>query len=125
MTSAIPPTLPDIRFPSAWEGSAASPGSAHKPSDKLSLFPPSTIGDLARQSSTHVSPAWLAPLDSTDCQDNIDVALANVLHSLKRNMFKISIADTPSRRTLIVEGTLIGPWIAELGTTWRNASRDL
>ncbi|MGA9509623.1 MAG: hypothetical protein WBV55_13490 [Candidatus Sulfotelmatobacter sp.] len=40
-------------------------------------------------------------------------------------MFKISIADTPSRRTLLVEGTLIGPWIAELGKTWRNASRDL
>ena len=53
------------------------------------------------------------------------MALANVLHSLKRNMFKISFADTPSRRTLIVEGTLIGPWIAELVTTWRNASRDL
>jgi hypothetical protein len=40
-------------------------------------------------------------------------------------MFKISICDTPSRRTLLVEGTLIGPWIAELGTTWRNASQDL
>ena len=40
-------------------------------------------------------------------------------------MFKISIADTPSRRTLLVEGTLVGPWIAELGTTWRYASRDL
>ena len=40
-------------------------------------------------------------------------------------MFKISIADTPSRCTLLVEGTLIGPWIAELCTTWRNASRDL
>ena len=24
-----------------------------------------------------------------------------------------------------MEGTLIGPWIAELGTTWRNASQDL
>jgi hypothetical protein len=40
-------------------------------------------------------------------------------------MFRISIADTPSRRTLLVEGTLIGAWIAELGTTWRNASQDL
>jgi hypothetical protein len=40
-------------------------------------------------------------------------------------MFKISIADTPSRRTLLVEGTLIGPWITELGTTWRNANQDL
>src|SRR5882757_9570328 len=43
----------------------------------------------------------------------------------RRNMFRISIADTPSRRTLIVEGTLIGAWIAELGTTWRNASQEL
>jgi hypothetical protein len=40
-------------------------------------------------------------------------------------MFRISIADTPSRRTLLVEGTLIGAWVAELGTTWRNASHDL
>jgi hypothetical protein len=40
-------------------------------------------------------------------------------------MFKISIADTPSRRTLIVEGTLIGGWVAELGTTWRNTSQEL
>jgi hypothetical protein len=40
-------------------------------------------------------------------------------------MFKISIADTPSRRTLLVEGTFVGPWIAELGTTCRNASQDL
>ena len=40
-------------------------------------------------------------------------------------MFRISIADTPSRRTLIVEGTLVGPWVAELGTTWRNASQEL
>jgi hypothetical protein len=40
-------------------------------------------------------------------------------------MFKISISDTPSRRTLIVEGTLVGPWVAELGRTWRNASQEL
>jgi hypothetical protein len=40
-------------------------------------------------------------------------------------MFRISIDDTPSRRTLIVEGTLVGPWVAELGRTWRNASQEL
>jgi hypothetical protein len=40
-------------------------------------------------------------------------------------MFKISIVDTRSRRTLIVEGTLVGPWVAELGRSWRNASQDL
>ena len=43
----------------------------------------------------------------------------------KRNMFRISIIDTPSRRTLIVEGTLLGAWVDELGATWRNASQEL
>lgn len=41
------------------------------------------------------------------------------------NMFRISIADTPSRRTLVVEGDLSGAWIDELGTSWRNAGREL
>jgi hypothetical protein len=40
-------------------------------------------------------------------------------------MFRISITDTPSRRTLVVEGDLTGPYIAELGTTWRNAGPEL
>ena len=40
-------------------------------------------------------------------------------------MFRISITDTPSWRTLIVEGTLVGPWVAELGRTWRSASQEL
>jgi hypothetical protein len=43
----------------------------------------------------------------------------------KRNMFKISTIDTPSQRTLVVEGTLIGSWVAELRTTWRTASQEL
>jgi hypothetical protein len=40
-------------------------------------------------------------------------------------MFKISIADTPSQRTLIVDGTLVGPWVSELRTIWRNAGQEL
>jgi len=43
----------------------------------------------------------------------------------KHNMFKISTIDTPSQRTLVVEGTLIGSWVAELRTTWRTASQEL
>jgi hypothetical protein len=43
----------------------------------------------------------------------------------KGNMFKISTIDTPSQRTLVVEGTLIGSWVAELRTSWRSASREL
>jgi hypothetical protein len=40
-------------------------------------------------------------------------------------MFKISSIDTRSQRTLVVEGTLIGPWVPELRTSWRKASHDL
>jgi hypothetical protein len=43
----------------------------------------------------------------------------------KRSMFKISTIDTRSQRTLVVEGTLIGPWVAELRTTWKTASQEL
>jgi hypothetical protein len=40
-------------------------------------------------------------------------------------MFRISTIDTRSQRTLVVEGTLIGPWVPELRSSWRNASQDL
>jgi hypothetical protein len=40
-------------------------------------------------------------------------------------MFKISIVDTRTQRKLVVEGKLSEPWVDELRTTWRNASRDL
>ena len=40
-------------------------------------------------------------------------------------MFKISIIDTPAQRKLVVEGRLVEPWVDELRTTWKNASRDL
>ena len=40
-------------------------------------------------------------------------------------MLKISILDTPAQRRLLVEGKLSGPWIDELRTAWRDASRDL
>jgi hypothetical protein len=39
-------------------------------------------------------------------------------------MFKISTIDTRSQRTLVVEGTLIGSWVAELRTSWRTASQE-
>lgn len=40
-------------------------------------------------------------------------------------MFKISIVDKRSRRTLVVEGMLVGPWVAELRKSWSNASQEL
>jgi hypothetical protein len=40
-------------------------------------------------------------------------------------MFKISTVDTRSKRTLVVEGTLIGPWVDELRTTCVGASQTL
>jgi hypothetical protein len=40
-------------------------------------------------------------------------------------MFRISIADTPCKRTLMVEGKLIAPWTAELERVWRDANQNL
>jgi hypothetical protein len=39
-------------------------------------------------------------------------------------MFKISIIDTPSQRTLVVEGTLVGAWVTELCTAWKHACNE-
>lgn len=40
-------------------------------------------------------------------------------------MFKISIIDTRLQRKLVVEGTLVGPWVDELRKTCGNACDDL
>jgi|SRR5271154_3880163 len=40
-------------------------------------------------------------------------------------MFRISTIESRSRRTLVVEGKLVGPWVAQLRTTWRDASGGL
>jgi hypothetical protein len=40
-------------------------------------------------------------------------------------MFKISIIDTPCKRTLLVEGKLMAPWTAELRRVSREVSHDL
>ena len=36
-------------------------------------------------------------------------------------MLKISILDSPSQRTLVLAGTLVEPWVAELSNTWNWA----
>lgn len=40
-------------------------------------------------------------------------------------MFKISIVDTQARRTLVLEGTLVRPWTAEVETAWKSAREQL
>jgi hypothetical protein len=40
-------------------------------------------------------------------------------------MFKISTIDSASERRLIVEGTLVQPWVAELRRTWSDAGQSL
>ena len=52
------------------------------------------------------------------------MVLASVLRYHKRDMFKISTVETQSQRTLVVEGTLVGPWVAELRPSWRNACQE-
>ncbi len=48
-----------------------------------------------------------------------------LLSVVRINMFKISIIDNRSQRKLVVEGRLIEPWVDELRTTWKDASRNL
>jgi ABC-type transporter Mla MlaB component len=40
-------------------------------------------------------------------------------------MFRISTVDTPQERRLVVEGTLMSPWVAELRRTWGTAGASL
>jgi hypothetical protein len=40
-------------------------------------------------------------------------------------MLRISVVDRPNQRRLVVEGQLIGPWVAELRTTCDKARADL
>jgi len=58
-----------------------------------------------------------------DCGFGKRVALTHCAR--EHTMFRISIVDTPSQRRLVVEGKLSEPWVDELRSTWRAASRDL
>jgi len=40
-------------------------------------------------------------------------------------MFKISTVDTIQERRLVVEGTLVNPWVVELRKTWGVAGHSL
>lgn len=40
-------------------------------------------------------------------------------------MFRISIIDTPQERRLVIEGTLVDPWVTELRKSWGDAGRSL
>lgn len=53
--------------------------------------------------------------------------LASAVLSLseRNDMFKISTVDTPHERRLVVEGTLVNPWVAELRRSWSAAGGSL
>lgn len=40
-------------------------------------------------------------------------------------MLRVSIIDTQRLRTLVLEGTLIGPWTTEVETAWKGAREEL
>jgi hypothetical protein len=40
-------------------------------------------------------------------------------------MLRISLVESPAQRVLVLEGRLIGPWIAELRTVWNRAKAQL
>lgn len=53
------------------------------------------------------------------------LAMAVLLLSSGNDMFKISTIDTTGERRLVVEGTLVQPWVAELRRTWSDAGNTL
>ena len=40
-------------------------------------------------------------------------------------MLKISVIDSRAQRRVVIEGTLIKPWMAALRTSWQTAKADL
>jgi len=51
--------------------------------------------------------------------------LANILEEMELGMLKISILETESRRRLVLEGTLVHPWTAEVERAWVDAENQL
>jgi hypothetical protein len=53
--------------------------------------------------------------------------LAGAVHLFNggSDMFRISTIDTQRERRLVVEGTLVRPWVDELRKTWSNAGDAL
>jgi anti-anti-sigma regulatory factor len=39
-------------------------------------------------------------------------------------VLKITIMETATERRWIVQGSLVGPWVGELRTTWKRAHRS-
>jgi len=40
-------------------------------------------------------------------------------------VFKLSIVETPEQRRLVLEGTLVRPWTAEVERVWTSAGKEL
>ena len=65
---------------------------------------------------------------STTCDDFtclFGLAWAVLLVNGGNNMFKLSTIDTQRERRLVVEGTLVQPWVDELRKTWSDAGQAL
>lgn len=39
-------------------------------------------------------------------------------------MLRITISETPTEKRWILQGRLVGPWVAELRTSWKKTHRD-
>lgn len=53
------------------------------------------------------------------------VVAGDVLLGKDKNMFRISTIDTNRERRLVVEGTLVHAWVAELRRSWGAAGSSL
>lgn len=92
----------------------------------------STFSTLSRLGSSF-STAWFCRDLPSPCNFNAlralyvpeHLACAMLLCKREGYMFKISTIDTVQERRLVVEGTLVQPWVAELRKSWNSAAESL
>jgi hypothetical protein len=92
----------------------------------------SSLSTLANNASTFstprqtlCSPSREVSTTYNDVTSACALAWAVLLVNAGNHMFRISTIDTQLERRLVVEGTLVPPWVEELQKTWSNAGDAL
>jgi hypothetical protein len=92
----------------------------------------SSLSTLPNDASTFSTLRQMRRLPSCEISTTYEVVIraralawAVLLVNGGSNMFRISTIDTQQERRLVVEGTLVRPWVDELRKTWSSASNAL
>ena len=87
-------------------------------------FSPTVETDFGSFNSRTLFVTSAHPLSTTYRTPVFGMRIANSV-GRGNTMFKISVIDSRTVRRLVLEGTFITPWVAELRATWAAANVDL